>query len=208
MYHLIPSSTNLYWPSTSQYRHILTQYHQVQLIIHHLVRHSSASWIISLFTTHLMSHAKYTWSSFYGNIKKQTGNRGTPTLVQKPRIQKTNQTPKSVHLQEATWSSGRWDLATSKSGAPHSKQPPTGSFLSCWERAVLFPERPDFGIVLIFDLIFLAEWFQLPVVAILSQGWLHLVEDLVKQLDLLVLLPANRNLFFYFLYFILWSCKV
>ena len=64
MYHLISSSTNLYWPSTSQYRHILTQYHQVPLIIHHLVRHSSANWIISLFTTHLMSHAQYTWSSF------------------------------------------------------------------------------------------------------------------------------------------------
>ena len=64
MYHLIPSSTNLYWPSTSQYRHILTQYHQVPLIIHHLVRHSSVNWIISLFTTHLMSHAQYTWSSF------------------------------------------------------------------------------------------------------------------------------------------------
>ena len=46
MYHLISSSTNLYWPSTSQYRHILTQYHQVPLIIHHL-----------------MSHAQYTWSS-------------------------------------------------------------------------------------------------------------------------------------------------
>ena len=64
MYHLIASSTNLYWPSTSQYRHILTQYHQVPLIIHHLVRHSSVNWIISLFTTHLMSHAQYTWSSF------------------------------------------------------------------------------------------------------------------------------------------------
>ena len=47
MYHLISSSTNLYWPSTSQYRHILTQYHQVPLIIYHL-----------------MSHAQYTWSSF------------------------------------------------------------------------------------------------------------------------------------------------
>ena len=46
MYHLISSSTNLYWPSTSQYRHILTQYHQVPLRIHHL-----------------MSHAQYTWSS-------------------------------------------------------------------------------------------------------------------------------------------------
>ena len=41
MYHLISSSTNLYWPSTSQYRHILTQYHQVPFIIHHLVRQSS-----------------------------------------------------------------------------------------------------------------------------------------------------------------------
>ena len=68
MYHLIPSSTNLYWPSTSQYRHILTQYHQVPLIIHHLVRHSSVNWIISLFTTHLMSHAQYTWSSYLGFI--------------------------------------------------------------------------------------------------------------------------------------------
>ena len=64
MYHLISSSTNLYWPSTSQYRHILIQYHQVPLIIHHLDRRSSANWIISLFTTHLMSHAQYTWSSF------------------------------------------------------------------------------------------------------------------------------------------------
>ena len=49
MYHLIPSSTNLYWPSTSQYRHILTQYHQVPLIIHKFLRQSSANWIISLF---------------------------------------------------------------------------------------------------------------------------------------------------------------
>ena len=50
MYHLISSSTNLYWPSTSQCRHILTQYHQVPLIIHHF-----------------MSHAQYTWSSFHLN---------------------------------------------------------------------------------------------------------------------------------------------
>ena len=50
MYHLISSSTNLYWPSTSQYRHILTQYHQVPLIIHHL-----------------MIHAQYTWSSLCYN---------------------------------------------------------------------------------------------------------------------------------------------
>ena len=65
MYHLIPSSTNLYWPSNRQYHHILTQYHQVPLIIHHLGRHSSANWIFSLFTTHLMSHAPYAWSSSY-----------------------------------------------------------------------------------------------------------------------------------------------
>ena len=65
LYHLTPSITNLYWQNTSQYHHILTQYHQVPLIIHHLVRHSSAKWIISLFTTHLMSHAQYTWSSLH-----------------------------------------------------------------------------------------------------------------------------------------------
>ena len=59
LYHLIPSSINLYWPSTSQYRHILTQYHQVPLIIDRPVWHSSANWIISLFTAHLMSHAQY-----------------------------------------------------------------------------------------------------------------------------------------------------
>ena len=53
MYHLISSSTNLYWPSTSQYRHILTQYHQVPLIIHHL-----------------MSHAQYTWSSLLLKIEE------------------------------------------------------------------------------------------------------------------------------------------
>ena len=63
MYHLISSSTNLYWPSTSQYRHILTQNHQVPLIIHHLVRHSSDNWVISLFYDLFMSHAHYTWSS-------------------------------------------------------------------------------------------------------------------------------------------------
>ena len=49
---------------------------------------------------------------------------------------------------------------------------------------------------MILDLVFLPKRFQLPVVAILPQGWLHLVEDLVEQLDLLVLLPANRNIFF------------
>ena len=64
LHHLIPSSTNLYWPTTSQYRHILTQYYQVPLMIHYRVRHSSANWIIFLFTTHLMSLAHFTWSSF------------------------------------------------------------------------------------------------------------------------------------------------
>ena len=49
MYHLISSSTNLYWPSTSQYRHILTQYHQVPLIIHHLMSHAQYTWSSSLF---------------------------------------------------------------------------------------------------------------------------------------------------------------
>ena len=63
LYHLISNSTNLYWSSTSQYRHILTQYHQVPLIINHLVRHSSVNLKISHFTTHLMSHAHHTWSS-------------------------------------------------------------------------------------------------------------------------------------------------
>ena len=64
LYLLISSSTNLYWSSTSQYRHILTQYHQVPLIINHPERHSSVNLKNSHFTTHLMSHAQYTWSSF------------------------------------------------------------------------------------------------------------------------------------------------
>ena len=33
LHHIIPSSTNLYWPSTSQYRRILTQYHHHSFII-------------------------------------------------------------------------------------------------------------------------------------------------------------------------------
>ena len=79
MYHLIPSSTNLYWPSTSQYRYILTQYHQVPPIIYHLVRQSSANWMISLFRTYLMSHAQYTWSSsLFKSIK--VGMGGTHQL--------------------------------------------------------------------------------------------------------------------------------
>ena len=57
LYHLISNSTNLYWSSTSQYRHILTQYHQVPLIINHPERHSSVNLKNSHFTTHLMSHA-------------------------------------------------------------------------------------------------------------------------------------------------------
>ena len=61
LYHLIPSSTNLYWQPVTTF---LTQYNQVPLIIHHLERHTSANWIISVFTTHLKCHAQYTWSSF------------------------------------------------------------------------------------------------------------------------------------------------
>ena len=72
LYHLISSSTNLNWSSTSQYRHIRTQYHQVPLIINHLVRDSSVNLKISHFTTHLMSHAQYTWSSFPSPFLKQT----------------------------------------------------------------------------------------------------------------------------------------
>ena len=84
LYHLIPSSTNLYWPSTSQYRHILTQYHQVPLIIHHLVRHSSVNWIISLFTTHLMSHAQYTWSSYF--IISSSSKKKSPSLAAENKL--------------------------------------------------------------------------------------------------------------------------
>ena len=69
--HLILSSTNLYWPSTTKYQPVppytLTQYFKyllVPLIIHHLVGHSWANWIIFLFTTHLVSHAQYSSSSF------------------------------------------------------------------------------------------------------------------------------------------------
>ena len=74
LYHLIPSITNLYWPITGQYCHKLTQYHQVPLLIHHLVRHSSANYIIFLFTTHLMSHAQFTWSSFLHSSPKTTAS--------------------------------------------------------------------------------------------------------------------------------------
>ena len=77
LYHLKPISSNLYWPSTSQYRHILIQYHQVPLIIHNLVKHSSANWIVSLFTTHLRSHAQYTWSSLNVLLLRGGNLRGT-----------------------------------------------------------------------------------------------------------------------------------
>ena len=65
MYHLISSSTNLYWPSTSQYRHILTQYHQVPLIIHHL-----------------MSQAQYTWSSFTFSLPLKIGTNSFKDKLQ------------------------------------------------------------------------------------------------------------------------------
>ena len=63
MYHLISSSTNLYWPSTSQYRHILTQYHQVPLIIHHLMSHAQYTWsscLYSFIQNHIIFHTKCT----------------------------------------------------------------------------------------------------------------------------------------------------
>ena len=65
MYHLISSSTNLYWPSTSQYRHILTQYHKVPLITHHL-----------------MSHAQYTWSSL--DLCSHSLNRNVQLTMSRP----------------------------------------------------------------------------------------------------------------------------
>ena len=55
-------------PNTKQYQLILTKYQPVSsytdpvpssTTIHHLVRYSSANWIVSLFTSHLMSHAQY-----------------------------------------------------------------------------------------------------------------------------------------------------
>ena len=39
-----------------------------QVPLNHLVRHSSANWIISLFTTYSMSHAQYTWSSLHSLV--------------------------------------------------------------------------------------------------------------------------------------------
>ena len=60
-------------PNIKQYQLILTKYQPVSSFTDPVPssttynsssqRHSSANWIISLFTTHLMSHAEYTWSS-------------------------------------------------------------------------------------------------------------------------------------------------
>ena len=50
-YQAVPNHTDTVTPSTSQYRPILTECHQ------------SFPLIFFLFTTHLMSHAQYTWSS-------------------------------------------------------------------------------------------------------------------------------------------------
>ena len=75
----VPSSTNLYWPSTTKYQPVSSytdsvpsstnQYH---FIIHHPTTHSWANWVFFLFTTHLMSHAQYTWSSSSSSF---TGDR-------------------------------------------------------------------------------------------------------------------------------------
>ena len=36
---------------------------QHHFIIHHCITHSLANWIFSLFTTHCINHAQFTWSS-------------------------------------------------------------------------------------------------------------------------------------------------
>ena len=61
-------------PNIKQYQLILTKYQPLSSYTDPVQlsttrnssswRHSSANWIISFFTTHLMSHAQYTWSSF------------------------------------------------------------------------------------------------------------------------------------------------
>ena len=76
LYHPIPSSTNLYWPSTSQYHHILTQYHQVPLIIHHLMSHAQYTW-----STQLLSSIRH-WSLRWW--RRRRGTEGTARFVWKP----------------------------------------------------------------------------------------------------------------------------
>ena len=65
--------------NTKQYQFMLTKYQPVSSYTDPVPssttynsssrkRHSSANWIISLFTTHLMSHAQYTWSSSHTSL--------------------------------------------------------------------------------------------------------------------------------------------
>ena len=61
-------------PNIKQYQLILTKYQPLSSYTDPVPssvtcnssswRHSSANWIISFFSTHLMSHAQYTWSSY------------------------------------------------------------------------------------------------------------------------------------------------
>ena len=72
LYHIIPNSTNLYWPSTTEYKpisaytdplpSITNQYH---FIIHHLIMYIWANWIFFLFRPHLMRHTQNTSSRFH-----------------------------------------------------------------------------------------------------------------------------------------------
>ena len=62
------STIDIYWPSTSKY----------QLVS--LITHKWANKIISLFTTHLTSHAQYTWSFSLWQLDL----RLSTTLVQPP----------------------------------------------------------------------------------------------------------------------------
>ena len=52
-YHQVSTSTALYWPSTNKYQ-LVSLY-----TIHHLVMHSWANWMVSLFAIHLTSHVVY-----------------------------------------------------------------------------------------------------------------------------------------------------
>ena len=81
LYFLVPSSTNLYWPSATKYHPaspftepVASSTNRYHFIIHHLVTHSWANRIFSLITTHLMSRAPYTWSSFLWNLIKTISN--------------------------------------------------------------------------------------------------------------------------------------
>ena len=69
-------------PNNKQYQLILIRYQPVSSYTDPVPssttynsssqRHSSANWIISLFTTHLRSHAQYTWSSFLAQLPRRS----------------------------------------------------------------------------------------------------------------------------------------